>query len=122
MQRTLSDYERVGGRPTITAVVDRFHEHLLADERLAPYLTATEPRAFKQHQTVLVSEVLGGPAAADCRASRRPGWDVAERHFGMVVSYLVLALQECGVDAEVIARMGPALVAAERDLVSLALR
>lgn len=118
----LSDYERVGGRPTITAVVDRFHEHLVADERLAPYLAGTEPRAFKQHQTVLVSEVLGGPAIADCRAPRRPGWDVAERHFGQVVSYLVLALQECGVDAEVIARLGPALVAAERDLVCLAVR
>ena len=54
---------------------------------------------------------------------RRGGTSDARDHdgqrVGQVVSYLVLALQEAGVDPEIIARMGPTLAAAEQDVVAV---
>ena len=36
---SISDYERVGGAPAIRAVVDRFYELVLQDERLVSFFT-----------------------------------------------------------------------------------
>ena len=37
-----TDYERIGGAPAVSAVVNRFYEAVLADPALAPYFTGVE--------------------------------------------------------------------------------
>lgn len=117
-----SDYERVGGGAAIRAVVDRFYELLLEDERLVSYFQGIDLPRLKRHQVLLISQVLGGPASYDGRDLREAhaGMDISREDFGLVVSYLAQALTEAGVDDEVIARVGATLAATEHDVVAAA--
>jgi hemoglobin len=115
-----SDYERVGGGPAIKAVVDRFYELLLGDQRLAGYFADTNLTQLKRHQVLLVSQVMGGPAQYDGRDLRQAhaGLRIGADDFALVVAYLVQALEEAGVPAEIIARVGAALGATKADIVA----
>jgi hemoglobin len=114
-----SDYDRVGGGPAVAAVVDRFYQLILADDRLAAFFSDTNLPQLKRHQVLLISQVLGGPAGYDGRDLREAhaGLRISREDFGQVVSYLVQALQEAGVARDVIARVGTALAATEGDVV-----
>ena len=120
----VSDYERVGGGAAIGAVVDRFYELLLGDARLASHFADTDLPRLKRHQVLLISQVLGGPASYDGRDLREAhaGMDISRDDFGLVVAYLVEALEEAGVEAEIIARVGATLAATENDVVAAASR
>jgi hemoglobin len=116
----VSDYERVGGGPAIKAVVDRFYELVLQDERLVSFFTDSNLTQLKRHQVLLISQVLGGPASYDGRDLRtaHSGLRISSADFGVVVDYLAQALQEAGVDDEIIARVGAVLAATEKDVVA----
>lgn len=115
-----SDYERVGGGPAIKAVVDRFYELVLGDERLAGYFTDADLVALKRHQVLLVSQVMGGPAQYDGRELAEAHADLAVTRddFLLVVSYLAQAMGEAGVPGEIIERVGGRLAATEPDVVA----
>lgn len=115
-----SDYERVGGGPAIKAVVDRFYELVLGDERLAGYFSGTEIGQLKRHQVLLISQVMGGPAQYDGRDLQQAhaGLDISHDDFSLVVSYLAQALEEAGVPPEIIARVGGQLAATKADVVA----
>ncbi len=117
----VSDYDKVGGGPAVTAVVDRFYQLLLDDLALARYFEGTDLVRLKRHQVLLISQVLGGPAQYDGRDLRQAHAGLAINHddFDRVVSYLLQALDEAGVDQQVIARTAPTLVAAEKDIVTV---
>jgi hemoglobin len=115
-----SDYERVGGAPAVKAVVDRFYELVLGDQRLAGYFTGTEITQLKRHQVLLISQVMGGPAQYDGRDLQQAhdGLDISGEDFALVVSYLAQALAEAGVPPEIIARVGDRLAGAKADVVA----
>ncbi len=116
----VSDYDRVGGGPAIRAVVDRFYELVLGDERLASYFHGTDVAQLKRHQVLLISQVLGGPASYDGRDLREAhdGLQITRDAYDQVVAYLAQALQEAGVEQEIIARVGDVLAATQRDVVA----
>jgi hemoglobin len=118
----VSDYDRIGGAAAVRTVVDRFYELILEDDRLVGYFTDTDLPRLKRHQALLISQVLGGPAAYDGRDLREAhaGRGITPDHFGLVVDHLVQALQEAGVEAEVIGRVGAILAEAEGDVVTAA--
>ncbi len=118
----VSDYDRIGGAAAVSAVVDRFYELILEDARLVAYFTDTDLPRLKRHQVLLISQVLGGPVAYDGRDLRQAhvGMAITPEHFGLVVDHLVQALQEAGVEAEVIARVGAVLAQVEPDVVTAA--
>lgn len=118
----VSDYDRIGGAAAVRTVVDRFYELILEDERLAGYFTDTDLPRLKRHQALLISQVLGGPAAYDGRDLREAhhGMAITPGHFGLVVDHLVQALQEAGVEPEVIGRVGAILAEAKGDVVTAA--
>ena len=120
----ITDYDRVGGGPAISAVVDRFYELVLGDDRLSAYFTATDISRLKRHQALLVSQVMGGPARYDGRdlQEAHAGLDIDSDHFALVVSYLAQALDEAGVPSEIIARVGGQLAAAKGDVVATGVR
>lgn len=119
-----SDYERVGGGPAIRAVVDRFYELVLGDERLAGYFGGTDISQLKRHQVLLISQVMGGPSQYDGRDLQQAhaGLEISGEDFALVVSYLAQALQEAGVPSEIIARVGGKLAATEPDVVAAGAR
>lgn len=118
----VSDYERVGGGPAIRAVVDRFYELVLQDQRLVSFFTDSNLAQLKRHQVLLISQVLGGPASYDGRDLRtaHAGLRISSADFGIVVGYLAQALTEAGVDDDIIARVGAELAATEKDIVAAA--
>ncbi len=117
-----SDYEQIGGAAAVRAVVDRFYELLLGDERLTSYFEGVDLPRLKRHQVLLISQVLGGPAAYDGRELREAhdGMGIDREAFALVVTYLVQALQEAGVPDDVIGRVGQTLAATEDDVVAAA--
>jgi hemoglobin len=119
-QGGVSDYERVGGGPAVTAVVDRFYSTVLADPQLAGYFEDVNLTRLKRHQVLLVSQVLGGPAQYDGRdlATAHASLDVTRDDFGRVVEHLVTAMQEAAVPPDIIDRVGKTLAGTEPDIVS----
>jgi hemoglobin len=117
----VSDYTAVGGAPAITAVVNRFYDLVVADERLAGYFDGVEMVRLKRHQVALVSQVMGGPVEYEGRELRaaHQGMGISTDDFAVVVDHLVTALTEAGVPAEIIGRVGAALGGTEADIVEV---
>jgi hemoglobin len=115
-----SDYERIGGGPAVKAVVDRFYELILKDDRLVGFFDEADLPRLKRHQVLLISQVLGGPASYDGRDLREAhaDLDIALDDYLNVVSHLVQAMVEARVPPEIIERVGEALAATERDVVT----
>lgn len=114
-----SDYEAVGGGPAIAAVVDRFYELVLGDDRLRGFFNGVEMVRLKRHQVVLVSQVMGGPVAYEGRDLRtaHKGMGISQEDFAAVVDHLVTALTEAGVERAIIDRVGAVLAGTESDIV-----
>lgn len=119
-----SDYALVGGGRAVSQVVDRFYDRLLDDPSLAPFFVGVDMTRLKRHQVLLVSQVMGGPADYDGRDLRaaHQGLGISSDDFARVVSHLVAALQEAGVPAEIIGRVGAALSGTEQDIVTAGVR
>ncbi|MFI6678699.1 group 1 truncated hemoglobin [Kribbella sp. NPDC050470] len=116
----VSDYDLIGGGPAVSGVVHRFYEIVLADPQLGGYFDGVDLARLRRHQVLLVSQVLGGPAEYDGRelADAHRDLKVSRDDFHRVVAHLVMAMQEAGVPAEVIERVGVALAGTERDVVT----
>ena len=112
-------YDRVGGRPAITAVVDEFYARVLSDDELAPYFTGTDVDAVKRHQVLLLSMVLGGPSEYEGRelGAAHEGLGITSEHYDKVVGHLVAVLTEAGADDEVIAAAGGVVAGVKDDIV-----
>ncbi|WP_394554368.1 group 1 truncated hemoglobin [Agromyces sp. MMS24-JH15] len=117
----LSDYAAVGGAPAITAVVNRFYELVLGDDRLRGYFDGVELVRLKRHQVALVSQVMGGPVAYDGRDLRtaHAGKGISADDFGAVAGHLIAALTEAGVPSEIIDRTVAAVAATQPDIVEV---
>ncbi|HLN77997.1 MAG TPA: group 1 truncated hemoglobin [Nocardioidaceae bacterium] len=120
----LTDYQRIGGGSAVKVVVDRFYQLILADEQLVGFFEDTDMAQLKRHQALLISQVLGGPANYDGRdlQEAHAGMDIARDDYVKVVSHLVQALEEAGVEPEIIGRVGGALAATEQDVVAAGAR
>jgi hemoglobin len=116
----VSDYELIGGGPAISAVVDRFYQLVVGDERLAPFFNDVDWTRLKRHQVLLISQVLGGPASYDGRDLRtaHAHMQISSEDFGLVVSYLGQTLREFDVDPAIIGRVASVLAATEEDVVA----
>jgi hemoglobin len=115
-----SDYERVGGNAAVSAVVTRFYELVIGDPQLAPFFESVDMARLKRHQVLLISQVLGGPAEYDGRELREAhaGMRITHTHFEAVAKHLVAALEEAGVEQDVIERVGVAIGATQEDIVT----
>lgn len=117
---SVSDYDRVGGAPTIRAVVDRFYELVLADAELAGYFTGLDVARIKRHQVLLLSQVLGGPVSYDGRdlAEAHRHLEVTPAHYDRVAQYLTGLLWKSDVDADIIFRVAETLAAVRGQVVA----
>lgn len=114
-----SDYSAVGGGPAIAAVVDRFYQLVLGDDRLRGYFDGVEMVRLKRHQVALVSQVMGGPVSYEGRDLREAhvGMNISSEDFGAVAGHLVAALTEAGVGSDIIDRVVTTIAGTEADIV-----
>lgn len=117
----VSDYERVGGGRAVSQVVERFYQLVLADPALASFFTNVDMGRLKRHQVLLISQIMGGPAAYDGRELREAhgGLQISDSHFGRVANHLVASLQEAQVAPDIIQRVTDTLVGAKDDIVTV---
>ncbi|MVU78529.1 group 1 truncated hemoglobin [Nocardia sp. ET3-3] len=114
-----SIYDRIGGTPAITAVVDDFYRRVCADADLAGFFARVDLDRLKARQVEYFSTVLGGPAVytgASMRQVHR-GLGISRRHFDRVVRHLVAALTVAEVPGELVDEIVAALAPLARDIV-----
>jgi PAS domain S-box-containing protein len=94
-RKTDSLYAKLGGKPVIESVVDKFYQRVLADPELAPFFAKTNMDWLKGRQVQFLTQVLGGPAQYRGRPMNPAHENLAieDRHFALTVKHLVAALQ-----------------------------
>ena len=110
---TPSLYNRLGGKPAITAVVDQFVANVAADRRInGRFATADIPR-LKGHLVDQVCSATGGPCAYSGRDMKRThtGMGITTAEFEALVQDLVAALDTFhvpgGEKQELLGLLGP---------------
>jgi len=79
LPREKSLYDRLGGKPVITAVVDDFVARVAKDSRINRFFAHTEVPFFKAKLVDQICEVSGGP----CKYT---GKDMQTTHQGMAIT------------------------------------
>lgn len=97
----------------LPAVVERFHQLMLGDGRLAAFFDGSDLAKLRQHAALLISQVLGGQPPYDRRALRRAhaGMAIGPEDYLRVVSYLAQTLVETKAPPAVIRRVNETLAA-----------
>ena len=111
-------YERLGGKPAITAVVDEFVSKVAADHRINGFFaaTASDPARLAHFKSLLVDQICeasGGPCkytGKDMKAAHQ-GMGIGGAHFDALVGDLVAALDKFKVGThekeQLLAALGP---------------
>lgn len=87
-------YERLGGKPAVTAAVEEFVANVAADTRINGRFAATDIPKLKQHLVDQVCAGTGGPCTYKGRDMKttHAGMKISEAEFGALVEDLVKAL------------------------------
>lgn len=94
-------YERLGGKPAITAVVDEFVGNVAADARINQRFGKTDIAHLKRMLVDQIGSASGGPEkymGRDMRSAHR-GMKITEGEFTALVEDLVRALNKFQVPA-----------------------
>ena len=110
-QRTL--YERLGGRPAITAVVNDFVGNVARDKRINGFFSKTDIPRLKRLLVQQICAGSGGPCQYEGRSMREAhrGLNIRNQDFDALVQDLVMSLNKFGVkqreQRELLALLGP---------------
>jgi hemoglobin len=110
---TTSLYNRLGGKPAITAVVDQFVANVAADRRINGRFATTDIPRLKGHLVDQVCSAAGGPCVYSGRDMKRThtGMGITTAEFEALVQDLVAALDTFHVPAgekqELLGLLGP---------------
>jgi hemoglobin len=114
-------YDRLGGKPAITAVVDDFVGNVAADNRINGFFAKTDIPRLKQLLVEQICAGSGGPCTYTGRDMRsaHAGMGVADAHFNALVEDLVKTLDKFKVPQrekdELLSVLGPM----KKDIVSM---
>ena len=106
-------YERLGGEPAITAVVDEFVSRTTTDARIKYRFFNTDPVSLKRLLVEFVCVASGGPCTYTGRdmASAHAGMDLVDDEFTALVEDLIGAMDKFHVPdrekGEVLGALGP---------------
>ena len=99
-QKTL--YERLGGQPAITAVVDQFVANLVADDRIKERFADTDLPKFRWQLMRQICQATGGPCTYIGRdmKSAHQGMNISQGEFIWTSEHLAQALEASDVAAK----------------------
>lgn len=109
--RTL--YDRLGGKPAITAVVDDFVGNVAADSRINGFFAHADVPRLKVNLVDQICQASGGPCVYKGRdmMSAHKGMGISDADFSALVEDLVKSLDKLNVPArekgELLAILGP---------------
>ena len=118
---TKSLYERLGGKPAITAVVDQFVANVAADGRINSRFASTDIPRLKGHLVDQVCQATGGPCTYQGRDMKRThlGMRISSADFGALVQDLVASLDAFQVPAGEKSELLGMLGSMKQDIVEL---
>lgn len=92
-------YDRLGGKPAITAVVDEFVARVAADARINAFFAHTDIAHLKMELVNQICEASGGPCKYTGRSMKdaHRGMGVGDADFNALVEDLVGALDKFNV-------------------------
>jgi hemoglobin len=93
-------FEKYGGLTTVSALVHRFYEHVLDDERVSHFFENTNMERLISHQTEFVAQALGGPATTVGRAlgKAHANLGISDSDYSIVGDHLEQAMVDLGVE------------------------
>jgi hemoglobin len=109
-------FEQIGGRGAVSAAVDIFYGHVLADVRIAHFFEDIDMEKQKNKQKAFLMMAFGGPSQYSGKNLRDGHAHLVEKglddsHFDAVAENLVKTLNELnvpeGLIAQVLAIVGP---------------
>lgn len=113
-------FERIGGEAAVDAAVDKFYQHVLADDRIKHFFEGVDMAQLAQHQKRFMTYAMGGLPDYPGRTLRAAHQGLVEklgltdRHFDAVQEDLAAALRDLSVADDLIAEVA-ALVETTRD-------
>lgn len=117
-----SDYERIGGGPAVTAVVDALYDRLTVDPLVGHYFQDISLPDQKRHMVLMLTKVLGGPDTYDGRSleeAHQP-LGISDPDYDRVGETLMGILGEVGVPEDIQGRVAGTLGAVRPQVVSQA--
>ena len=119
MMAKKSLYERLGGKPAITAVVDEFVGNVAADKRINRFFAKTNIPRLKRLLVEQICEASGGPCKYTGRSMEQAhkGTGVTGAHFNALVGDLIKALDKFNVPAKEKGELLSALGGMKKDIV-----
>jgi hemoglobin len=113
-------YDEIGGRDGVAVAVERFYDHVLADDLLAPYFDTTDMRRQKQHLRAFLAAAVGGPDVYAGRdmSEAHAGLGITDEAFDRVVGHLVATLTALGVAPATIGAIGDAVAPLRASIVA----
>jgi hemoglobin len=111
--QSASLYDRLGGKPAITAVVDQFVANVAADNRINGFFANADIPGLKANLVDQICQASGGPCTyggLDMKTAHQ-GMGVKEEHFNALVEDLIAALDQFNVPEreknELLGALGP---------------
>ena len=113
-------YERLGGAPAISAVVDAFYQRVLADAVLRPFFAETNLQWLKARQKQFFGRALGGPEKYKGRPMREAHAQlpIEQMHFDRVAEHLIAVLNEAKIGFDLIEEVVAVVAPLAADLVN----
>ena len=92
-------YDRLGGKPAISAVVGDFTARVAADDRINRFFAKTDIDKFKAHLVEQICEVSGGPCKYTGRTmpETHKGMNITTEEFNWTGAHLAAALDKFSV-------------------------
>jgi hemoglobin len=106
-------YQRLGGQPAITAVVDDFVANVAADNRINGFFARTDIPHLKRELVDQICQATGGPCTYTGKPMRvvHAGMHITDADFNALVQDLVKSLNKFKVPApeqqELLGALGP---------------
>ncbi|MEQ9640109.1 MAG: group 1 truncated hemoglobin [Alphaproteobacteria bacterium] len=102
MAKEATLYDRLGGKPAITAVVDQFVANIAADSRINQRFAKTDIPELKRLLVEQICEATGGPCKYTGRdmVTTHKGMNISQEEFNWTGGHLAAALDKFNVPAK----------------------
>jgi hemoglobin len=115
-----SSFQRIGGTPAVTAVVDELYRRLTLDPLVSHHFDGIDLPRQKRHMVLMLTTVLSGPDSYEGRTleeAHQP-LGISDADYDRVSEHLVTILTEVGVPEDIRASLGQTLAAVRPQVVA----
>lgn len=101
-------YERIGGTDMVAAIVDKFYDKVVADDRLKHFFEDTDLTNLRSHQKLFIMYIFGGADSYAGKSVRNAHKNLVDNmrlsneHFDAMIQNLEATLTELDVPGDLI--------------------